>query len=303
MKYAPVDVLVVGASGLVGGRIFRHFFASTAATGSKPRTVGTFCTRTEPGLEALDVTDATAVESLVAATRPKVVVLAAAYTHVDGCERDPKRSEAVNVFGARNVASAAARHGSRLIFLSSDYIFDGAHGPHAPDEAPAPLNVYGRHKLEAEHVVLSEASSYAIIRSCNIYGYDAGGKNFVMAVYRCGKDRRTMRLPSDQWGNPTYVDDVVAAVERAATMTASGVFHVAGPDYVDRPTWARRTAAALGFAPDFIEAVPTSELGQAAARPLRAGLDSTASLARLGVTVRGLDAGLEAVRAMLVPRE
>lgn len=288
----PVDVLVIGTSGLVGGRIFAKLSASG---GASARTAGTFCSRPAPGLAPLDVTDVRAVDTFLASRRPRAVVLAAAYTHVDGCELDPARSEAVNVGGARNVVRATSRHGARLVFLSTDYVFDGAHGPHRLTEEPAPLNVYGRHKLEAERIVMAESSSYAIIRSCNIYGYDQDGKNFVMAVYRCGRDGKAMRVPSDQWGNPTYVDDLAGSVEKAATSPDSGVFHVAGPDYVDRPTWARRAAEAFGFDPGFIEGVPTRDLGQAARRPLRGGLDSTESLARLRVTARGLDAGLAAV--------
>jgi dTDP-4-dehydrorhamnose reductase len=250
----------------------------------------------------VDVTDPDTVDDEMDALQPAVVVMAAAYTHVDGCENDPARSYAVNVEGVRNVARAAARHAARLVFLSSDYVFDGTRGPHHVDEQPAPLNVYGLHKLEAEHTVARETPSYAIIRSCNIYGYDADGKNFVMAVYRSGIERRAMRVPIDQWGNPTYADDLIDAIERAARLGESGVFHVAGPDYVDRLTWARRTAAAFGIDAGFIEGVPTSELRQAAERPLHAGLDSSASLARLGVRPRTLDAGLGAVRAALPAR-
>jgi dTDP-4-dehydrorhamnose reductase len=279
--------LVIGASGLVGSRIL-------ARLGSEAR--GTYCAHPRAGLQLVDVTDADTVDDEIAALRPAIVVLAAAYTHVDGCETDPSRSYDINVAGTRNVARAVARCGARLVFLSSDYVFDGEHGPHALDDTPAPMNVYGRHKLEAERIVAGECPSYAIIRSCNIYGYDADGKNFVMAVYRNGLARTTMRVPIDQWGNPTYADDLVDAVARAGAMRESGVFHVAGPDYVDRLTWARQAAEAFRLDAAFIEGVPTSELAQPARRPLRAGLRSEGSLARLGTTTRDLAAGLRLVR-------
>jgi len=282
--------LIIGASGLVGSRILARFGADAR---------GTYCTHARPGLQLVDVTDSDTVDDEIEALRPALVVLAAAYTHVDGCEKDPARSYDINVVGARNVARAAARYGARMVFLSSDYVFDGEHGPHALDETPAPMNVYGHHKLEAERIIASECPSYAILRSCNIYGYDAEGKNFVMAVYRNGLARTPMRVPIDQWGNPTYADDLVDAVARAGAMSESGIFHVAGPDYVDRLTWARRAAEAFGMDPGFIEGVPTSELRQAARRPLKAGLDSTASLQRLGTEARTLAAGLAAVNAAI----
>lgn len=278
------ETLVIGASGLVGGRVL----ARLGAEGH-----GTYCSRPLPGLRFVDVTDSASVDDLIEGLRPSIVVLAAAYTHVDGCERDAARSYSINVVGTRNVASAAARLGARLVFLSSDYVFDGERGPHRLEEAPAPLNVYGRHKLEAERVVAGEIDSYAIIRSCNVYGFDVEGKNFVMAVYRNGRSRTPMRVPVDQWGNPTYVDDLVDAVLRAGAMRESGIFHVAGPDYVDRLTWARHAAAAFGLEASFIEGVLTSELAQPARRPLRAGLDSRESIVRLGLEPRGLGSGLK----------
>lgn len=283
-------IVVVGASGLVGSRILRRFGANA---------VGTYRSRPAPGLHLLDVSEPADVGDFLDATAPSAVVLAAAYTHVDGCERDPARSYETNVTGGLHVARAAAQRGIRLVFLSSDYVFGGDVGPHALDETPKPLNVYGRHKLEAERVIVRESKSYAVLRSCNIYGHEPEGMNYVMAVYRNGKSGTKMRVPADQWGNPTYADDLVDAVARAAELDESGVFHVAGPDYVDRVEWATRAARAFGLDPSFIEGVPTSSLDQPARRPLHAGLDSRASLARLGVGMRSLDEGLAAVARAL----
>ena len=264
-------VVVVGASGLVGSRIL-------ARLGSDA--VGTYHSRAAKGLHLLDVTEPDDVADFFDAIAPSAVVLAAAYTPGDGCERDPARSHEVNVAGARNVARAAALRDARVVFLSSDYVFGSADGPHRVDEVPQPLNEYGRHKLEAERIVRAEAErhgkGYAIIRSCNVYGYEPTGMNYVMAVYRNGEARKTMHVPADQWGNPTYADDLCDAVAAAIARSDRGVFHAAGPDYVDRVTWAERAASAFGFDPGFIEGVPTSTLAQPARRPLKAGLDSRA---------------------------
>lgn len=281
---------MIGASGLVGSRVLAHF---------GDRAIGTYCSRPLPGLRHLDMTNPAGVDAAIASLGPRAIVLAAAYTHVDGCEQDLARSKAVNVEGPCAVARAAGRYGARLVFLSSDYVFGGETGPHRLDEAPAPLNVYGRHKLEAERAIAKETRSYAILRSCNVYGYDAEGKNFVMAVYRNGSAGRPIRVPVDQWGNPTYADDLIDAVDAAVGLGDSGIFHVAGPDYVDRLTWARRAAEAFGFDPGFIEGVATSALGQPARRPLRGGLESAESLARLGVGMRALDQGLSAVASQI----
>ena len=294
MSDAAKRVVVVGASGLVGSRILARL-GKTA--------VGTYHSRPAAGLHLLDVTEPDDVADFFDAMRPTAVVLAAAYTHVDGCERDPARSHDVNVVGARNVARAAAAHSARVVFLSSDYVFGSDDGPHRIDEAPRPLNQYGQHKLEAERVVRDEAeragNGYAIIRSCNVYGYEPAGMNFVMAVYRNGEAGKTMRVPADQWGNPTYADDLVDAVAAAVARSDTGVFHAAGPDYVDRLTWAARAARAFGLEPGFIEGVATSALAQPARRPLKAGLDSRVSLGELGVSMRGVDEGIALVASAL----
>lgn len=277
------DVLVVGASGLVGRVLSERFGARAAAT---------HLDTAVPGGHRLDVRDAAAVERVLDTVAPRVVVHAAAYTDVNGCETDPERSHQTNVGGALNVARAAACRGCRVLFFSTDYVFAGVGGPHAPDAPVAPMNVYGRHKLEAERAVLETCGDAVVVRGCNIYGYQPGGKNFAMAVYELGRSGRTMRVPSDQYGCPTLAADFADAVERLAAGDRTGVVHVAGPDYVSRPEWATRAAAAFGLDPAFIEAVPTSELGQAAPRPLEAGLQAADTERELGLRFSTLDQGL-----------
>src|SRR6185503_990390 len=144
MSRTDVEVLVVGASGLVGTSLMN-------VLGDRAR--GTYQRNPRAGLAELDVCDAAAVRAEVVSTRPRAVVHCAAWTYVDGCEQDPERSHAVNVEGVHNVARAAAEIDARMIFISSDYVFGDGTGPHAIAEQPGPLNVYGRHKLEAERVV------------------------------------------------------------------------------------------------------------------------------------------------------
>jgi len=282
------DVLVIGASGLVGGCIARRL--GDAA-------VGTFRTQPREHCVRLDITDARATHEVVARASPRVIVHCAAWTHVDGCESDPQRSYATNVEGVRNVAVAAAAGGARMIFFSTDYVFGGDEGPHRLEEAPAPLNVYGRHKLEAETIVAKAVADYAIVRSCNLYGYQPGGKNFVMAVIEHARTRKPMRIPSDQWGSPTLAQDLADATALLVRSDLRGVLHLAGPDYVDRLTWARRVAESFGFEASFLDSVPTGELNQAARRPLKAGLESSESEQRIGFRFRTLADGLRQVAA------
>jgi dTDP-4-dehydrorhamnose reductase len=293
MKIERDKLLIVGASGLVGGYLFEYFGDRAIGTGHEH-------VDRRRGLIACDISDAEQVRRVISETGADAVIHCAAYTNVDGCERDPDRSYAVNVIGTRNVAQACGTAGVRYVFFSTDYVFGGSGGPHTLDEAFEPLSVYGRHKLEAERCVADNARDHAIVRSCNIYGWQPDGMNFVMAVYRLGLENKPMRVPVDQFGNPTLAQDMTAAVEVLVDSDEVGVFHFAGPDYVDRLEWAQRAALGFGLDPGFITGVATAELAQAAPRPLRGGLDARSTCRRLGVAFRGLDEGLATMRAVMI---
>ncbi|TFH25569.1 MAG: NAD(P)-dependent oxidoreductase [Myxococcales bacterium] len=287
------EILVVGASGLVGGRLAARFGTKAA---------GTYSSKAKAGLLALDITDAAACRSLIGELRPRVVVHTAALTHVDLCEREPERSRAVNVDGTRNVAIAAAEFGARHIYFSTDYVFGSDQGPHPLSETPSPLNEYGRHKLEAERIVATTVEDHVIVRACNLYGYEADGMNFVMAVWKSLNRGERMRVPEDQWGSPTLAEDLSEAIVRLLDSDVRGVVHLAGPDYVNRLELGRRAATAFGLDPGGIEGVPTTALSQAAVRPLAGGLDADQSCERVGCRFRGLNEGLERVAAQLRDR-
>ncbi len=284
-REAKAEILIIGASGLVGGALLERLGPRAAGTSRAGRS----------GLLPLDITDREAVARTIERLAPRAVVLAAALTAVDECERDPERSRLVNAEAPRQVAEACRRAGARLVFFSSDYVF-GEGGPHSPDDEPAPLNVYGRHKLEAERAIATAIAGALIVRTCNVYGYAPAGKNFAMSVLRAARCGQRLRVAADQFGNPTAAGDLAAAVVRLLEAGASGIVHLAGPDYVDRATWAHRTAEAFGLDPSFIEPVPAAALGQAARRPLRAGLDARSTCERFGLVMRGLDEGLAAMR-------
>ncbi|MEB2284446.1 MAG: SDR family oxidoreductase [Myxococcales bacterium] len=269
-----MPTLIIGASGLVGGALRNEF----------PDATGTYLRHAGPGLVPLDITDAAAVDALVARVRPELILLPAAQPAVDRCELDPDESERVNVGGTGNVARAAARLGARLVYFSSDYVFDGAAGPYEVDAAPCPINVYGRHKLAAETLVRAAVADHLIARVSGVYGYQPDGKNFVMALARLGAAGERMRVPSDQWGTPTYAPSLAAAVRELAASGHRGIVHPAGPDYLTRIDFARLAAEVFGYDDAFLVPVTTPELEQPAARPLRAGVDNRSTQALLRTT-------------------
>lgn len=282
-------LLIIGASGLVGGYLLDYFGSRASGTGNAN-------TAARADLIRCDITDAAQASTVVTRSGADVVVHTAAYTHVDGCEQNPELSRAVNVDGTRNVANACNVAGARYLFISTDYVFDGETGPHRVGDSFAPLNVYGRHKLEAEEIVAATVEDHAIVRSCNLYGWRPGSKNFAMAVYQLGSAGKPMRVPFDQFGSPTLAEDMANAVDVLASCDQTGAFHFAGCDYVNRLEWAQRAAEAFGLNPGFITGVTTAELAQPACRPLKGGLDSSDTCRQLGVTFRGVAGGLAAMR-------
>jgi dTDP-4-dehydrorhamnose reductase len=282
--------LIVGASGFIGSVL--HSACGVDA-------VGTYCHHPADGLRQLDLCDAGAVQRLVADVRPALIIHPAAQPNVDWCEDHAEESHAINVAGTRHMAEAARAAGARYVFFSTDYVFDGSAGPYREDAATDPPNVYGRHKLEAERAVASVLDDYLIVRVCGVYGFERQGKNFVMGLLARAKRGEPMNVPSDQWGNPTYADNLAAAVRELALSGHRGVYHVVGPDHLDRITFARFACSVFGLDPGFLRPRTTAELGQRARRPLRGGLDTTKVRAVLVTPLLAPRQGLELMKERL----
>lgn len=258
--------LVIGASGLVGTHLLRQL----AQAGLE--VAGTFWHFPQPGLWPLDVRDGRSVEELAASLRPQVIYVPAGFTHVDRCETEAPAAYAVNVAGLWNVIRAANRVGACLVYFSSDYVFDGQAGPYDETAPPRPLSEYGRQKVLGELGVALLARDYLIVRTTVVYGWEVQGKNFVLRLLSSLREGKPLRVPHDQVGTPTYGPNLAAATIELAMSGGRGLFHIAGPERVSRYEFACAAARAFHLPAGLIQAVATAELGQAARRPLQAGL-------------------------------
>lgn len=282
--------LIIGASGFVG-RALLETYGNDA--------IGTYFSHPDPNLRPLDIRDPDAVQRVLDEVQPAVVVHPAAQPHVDWCEDHIDESYAINVGGTLNVARAARQAGARFVFFSTDYVFDGAAGPYPEDAPTRPLNVYGRHKLEAEEGIAEVMDNHLIVRVCGVYGFESQGKNFVMGLLARSRAGETMKVPSDQWGSPTYGPNLAAAVRELAAGSLHGVLNVVGPDFLDRVSFARLACEALGIDAGFLRPTPTLELGQRARRPLRGGLDISRARSVLSTPLLGARDGLALMRQRL----
>jgi dTDP-4-dehydrorhamnose reductase len=283
-------VLIVGASGFIGSAL--HSVFGTDA-------VGTYCNHPVDGLRLLDMRDAGAVERLVREIQPALIIHPAAQPHVDWCEDHVQESHDINVVGTGNVALAACAVGARYVFFSTDYVFNGDSGPYREDAPPDPPNVYGHHKLEAERLIADTLDDYAIVRVCGVYGFEPLGKNFVMGLLAKGRRGEPMNVPSDQWGNPTYAANLVQAVQELALGPCRGMYHVVGPQYLDRVSFARLACSVFGLDSSFVRPRTTADLGQRARRPLRGGLDTAKVRAVLTTELLAPRDGLELMKQRL----
>jgi dTDP-4-dehydrorhamnose reductase len=257
----PLVPLVLGAGGMLGGAV------TEALEEAYPGTVS--ATRAEA-----DVTDRFRLEAELERLRPDVVINCAAYTDVDGCEIDRDRARRVNAEGAGNVAIAAAATGSRVVQVSTDFVFDGRHSvPYTEDDPPAPLSEYGRTKLDGERRVAAATTEHLIVRTSWLYG--RGRSNFVDSIRTRAANGGTLRVVNDQFGSPTYVADLARALALLIGRDARGLVHFANAGVCSRYDLAREILAAGGSGACELKAITTGEAGRIAARPAYSALDTS----------------------------
>ena len=252
-------ILVTGAGGQVG-----------RATAAVCDAAGDDVVATDHA--ALDIADRDAVLGAVTTLRPDVVVNPAAYTDVDGCERDPDRAYASNALAVRHLAEACRRADAHLVHVSTDYVFDGRKGaPYTEWDDPNPLSVYGRSKLAGEREAGPAAT---VVRTAWVFG--RSGSNFVRTVLDRAAAGEPLRFIDDQTGSPTFADDLAVVLRRLAVDRMPGLFHVTNAGETTRYDQARHVVAAAGLDPDRVEAISSRELPWLAERPASTVLDNVA---------------------------
>lgn len=287
-----MKAVVVGATGLLGHALWRSWRARPGW-----EAVGT-SRAARAGLERLEMLDGKGAAAFLAASRPDAVVIAASEPHVDFCETDPQDTRRVNVDGTLAVARAARAAGARVVFFSSDYVFDGSRGSWTEADLPRPLNEYGRQKLAVERELGAWGPDALVLRVSGLFGWEFKPRNFVLRAREVLSAGKPLRVPSDQVYCPTYVGHLAERVARLVELKASGVLHLAGSEPFARDAWARAVAEAFSLDASPVTGVPTAALPAGAApRPLRSDLVSAEAAALLGGPVPGGREGLKAMRA------
>jgi dTDP-4-dehydrorhamnose reductase len=223
-------------------------------------------------IEEFDIVDLDATVKAVREASPEVIIHLAAFTDVDGCESNTELSFMVNSVGTRNVATAASDVGAYMVYLSTDYVFDGAKGePYIETDEPNPINHYGLTKLRGEHHVQDLVERHLILRTSWLFG--PNGKNFVDTIVAKAAGGAKLRVVNDQRGSPTYTVDLARSIRQAFEREVEGYLHMTN---VGVTTWFDLALYALKMAGinAEIKPVPSEEYPRAAERPPYSGLKS-----------------------------
>jgi dTDP-4-dehydrorhamnose reductase len=221
------------------------------------------------GYVRADIGNRDELEAAIRAVDPDWILNAAAITDVDLCEREPALAGRVN----RDTVGWMAAFGRPMVHLSTDYVFDGQAGPYAEDAPTRPLSVYGSTKLESEALALGGSPRSLVVRTMTLWGQGQGMKtSFVDFVRNSLKAGKTIRIVTDQYGNPTLAEDLALAIWKLIAGGRAGIYHAAGSERNSRFEWARAIAAHYGLDPSLVVPCLTADLKQAARRPLESGL-------------------------------
>ena len=262
----PHKVLVTGANGQLGRALVSEFARSYEVVG---------ITRKDA-----DITDKTEINRVISEHKPQFVLHAAAFTNVDRCELEPDKANLVNSKGTENVASACKSVNAKLVYYSTDYVFDGTKSsPYIETDRTNPINIYGRSKLNGESKCLLSWANTIIIRIGWLYS--ESGANFVRKILAAARrkvetakaigEKPCLKVVTDQIGTPSWTKDIAAQTRKFLDSNVSGIYHVASYPEVSRFEFARAILAAM-LPEVIVESCSSDERPTEAKRPLRSSL-------------------------------
>jgi len=275
-------ILVVGANGMLGQSLCRFY--------SKQNNVQLFACSLdeEPVFNGIDysqcdLTKRESIKKVVFGFYPDCIINASGYTNVDLSETEREEAWKVNVKGVEYLSEAARILDVRIVHISSDYIFDGRNGPYSENEKPNPLGYYARTKLASENVLKISGVLFTILRTNVLYGSYSNCKlDFVRWLINSLKEGKEVRIVTDQFNNPTFVDDLVQGISKVIEYNKTGVYNIGGKEFLSRYEFSEIIADFFGLDKSLIKPVTTEELNQPARRPLKSGLITLKAETELG---------------------
>jgi dTDP-4-dehydrorhamnose reductase len=264
-----MKVLVIGASGLVGSHCLRYLKEKNIEV------IGTYRNHKVANTFFFDPSLDNCFDFLIEISfKPDTIIHCGALTNVDYCEDNQVESYDLTVKSTQKIVNYCKKNKIKLFYLSTDYVFDGLCGPYLETENVNPINIYGKHKMEAEKIV-QESGNYIIARITNVYGEEDRSKNFIahlISIINSGVDK-TFKLPFDQFATPIYAGDIAKMIYLLMLEEKNGIYNMSSTDYYSRYQLAKKVKSFYNNASNLIlEPVSTKILKQRARRPLNGGL-------------------------------
>lgn len=281
-----MKILVTGANGLLGQTLIMQLLEKkyeVVGTGRGPTRL------IAAALEGytykdLDITDGPATSEFIIHEKPGLIVHAAAMTQVDQCELHKQECYNVNVTATRFIIDAARAIGAKLIYVSTDFVFDGKEGPYSEEDAPAPVNYYGSTKLVAETAVMESGLEWAIARTILVYGTvpSVGRVNIVGWVKANLEQSLPVNMVTDQFRTPTFVKDLARGILLMIEKNATGIYHLSGEEQMTPFEMAVATARFFGLDTALVREAASPDIRQPAVRPPRTGFNIEKAKKELG---------------------
>jgi dTDP-4-dehydrorhamnose reductase len=283
-------LLVTGASGLLGSKIVeiaKNDYTVIPLHKTKPLHSNSL---------KLDITSTAEVLNLFHKLKPYAVIHAASETNVDKCETQKEHAWKINVEGTRNVA-AACKAGAKLIYISTDYVFDGKKGNYTEDDTPNPINYYAVTKLEGEKQVVQNCKNFAILRTSVLYGWHPFKQNFATWVITQLEQNKEITVVEDHYNTPTLADNLAEMAIEAIQKDLQGVYHACGSERISRYEFARQIAKAFGLNQNPIKPIKMEQLtAWIAKRPKDSSLNIDKIRNQLKTKPLNITEGLERMR-------
>jgi len=283
-------LLVIGASGLLGSKIFE-------LGEGRYETYGTYVKNERPGLVQLDVNDRKAVFRLIEDIKPNIIIDAHGINNVDYGELHRDEVWQVNVEGSKNVAEASQKVGAKYIFISSDYVYSGKKSIYTEKDKPDPLNYIGKAKWAFEELLNVFEIDYIVARTSGLYGMNSstGKKSFVQFLIENLRNNIKTEVISDQYSSPTLVDDLARSLLTLGELNQRGIFNIVGKDCITKYEFAKYICKEFDLDDSLIVPCSTSSLSQIAKRPEKVKLSTRKLKKILHKVPVGVEEGLKMI--------
>jgi dTDP-4-dehydrorhamnose reductase len=298
-----MKILVTGSNGLLGQKLVSllqkdeqiNLIATARGKSVLPIQRGNY--------HSMDITDEKEVDKIITATKPDVIINTAAMTQVDQCETDRELCWKANVTSMEYLINACVKNNVHMVHVSTDFIFDGTHGPLDEHEKPNPVNYYGESKLAAEDRLVKSNLNWSILRTVLVFGIteDMSRSNIVLWVKNSLEQGKTIQVVNDQWRTPTLAEDLAMGCYLAAKQKAKGIYNISGKDFLSPYDIALHTADFFNLDKSLIKATDSTQFKQPAARPLTTGFIIDKARKELGYEPHSFKEGLAVLASQLKP--